>query len=529
MQHSYRATGFEMRVLLRSPGLDAVVLQRGNSECSPFVSGTGAARIEVGLGGRRSTYQSPGRRVEGGGTGIADERCSDDLDLTRVFPERMKALMSEYSKLLLRDAARNKVLAGARMMADAVRGTLGSKSHCVPIERKWGSPLVCDDGVTIAKQVKLRDPEENMGAAMLRQAAARTGDAVRGGTTTATLLAYAIFAEGVRNVVAGASAIDLERGLERGLRVAVDGLRSISRPVSGARDKLHVVKISAHDDAQIGQLVADALERAGGEGIVSVEEAKGTKTSLDVVEGMQIDRGFLSPDFVTDSDRMRVTLEDPLVLLYDKRISSMKDLIEFLEHVVREGRARVVVAEDVDGEALATLVVNRLRGTLKCLAVKAPGFGDRRTAMLQDLAILTGGQVISEEMGLKLENVRVTDLGSAKKVIATKDDTTFIEGASDKTQIEARCRELRQQITETTSDYDREKLEERLAKLAGGVAVIRVGAPSESELKNRKDAFDDAIASTKAAIAEGIVPGGGLTLLRLIESLEREQNVLQGD
>jgi len=437
--------------------------------------------------------------------------------------------MSEYSQLLFRDEARNKILAGARAMADAVRGTLGPKSHCVLIEQKWGSPLVCDDGVTIAKKVKLRDAEENLGAAMLRQAAARTGDAVGDGTTTATLLAYAIFAEGVRNVVAGASAIDLKRGLERGQKIAIETLRSISRPVSGSRDQLHVATISAHNNSEIGGLVAKALEQVGGEGIVSVEEAKGTETSMEVVEGMQIDRGFLSPYFVTEPEKMRAVLDDALVLLYDKKISSMKDLLELLEQVVREGRALAIVAEDVDGEALATLVVNKLRGSLKCVAVKAPGFGDRRKAMLQDLAILTGGQVISEEMGLKLENIRIGDLGSAKKVVAGKDETTFIEGAGDRARIEARCRELRQQIEETTSDYDREKLEERLAKLAGGVAVIRVGAPSESELKNRKDAFDDAIASTKAAIAEGIVPGGGLTLLRMIEPLAQEEQKLEGD
>ena len=434
-----------------------------------------------------------------------------------------------HTQLLFRDKARAKILAGATALADAVRVTLGPKSRCVLVERKWGSPLVCDDGVTIAKEVNLKDPEENLGARMLREAAVRTGDAVGDGTTTATILAHAIFTEGLRNVVAGASAIDVKRGLARGVRSAVEALRAISRPVSGSKEKAQVAAISAHGDVGIGQLVADALEKVGGEGIVTVEEAKGTETTLRVVEGMQIDRGFLSPYFVTESEKMEAILEDSLVLLHDKRISSMKDLLPLLEQAVREGRALLVVAEDVEGEALATLVVNKIRGSLRCAAVKAPGFGDRRKEMLQDMAILTGGQVIAEELGLKLENATMRDLGSAKKVVVTKEDTTIIEGAGAKESIEARCKEIRQQIEDTTSDYDREKLEERLAKLAGGVAVIRVGAPSEAEMKNRKDAFDDAIASTKAAIAEGIVPGGGLALLRLIDTLEREEEKCQGD
>ncbi|HTY19750.1 MAG TPA: chaperonin GroEL [Myxococcota bacterium] len=434
-----------------------------------------------------------------------------------------------HTQLLFRDKARAKILAGATALADAVRVTLGPKSRCVLVERKWGSPLVCDDGVTIAKEVNLKDPEENLGARMLREAAVRTGDAVGDGTTTATILAHAIFAEGLRNVVAGASAIDLKRGLERGVRCAVEGLRAVSRPVSGSKEKAQVAAISAHNDVEIGRLVAEALEKVGGEGIVTVEEAKGTETTLRVVEGMQIDRGFLSPYFVTHPEKMEAVLEDPLVLLHDKRISSMKDLLPLLEQAVREGRALLIVAEDVEGEALATLVVNKIRGSLRCAAVKAPGFGDRRKEMLQDMAILTGGQVLAEELGLKLENATLRDLGSAKKVVVTKDDTTIIEGAGARDRIEARCREIRRQIEDTTSDYDREKLEERLAKLAGGVAVIRVGAPSEAEMKNRKDAFDDAISSTKAAIGEGILPGGGLALLRLIEALEREAGKCQGD
>jgi len=434
-----------------------------------------------------------------------------------------------HTQLLFRDKARAKILAGASVLADAVRVTLGPKSRCVLIERKWGSPLVCDDGVTIAKEVNLEDPEENLGARMLREAAVRTGDAVGDGTTTATLLAHAIFTEGLRNVVAGASAIDVKRGLDRGARVAVAALREISKPVSSSKEKAQVATISAHNDAEIGELVSSALEKVGGEGIVTVEEAKGTETTLRVVEGMQIDRGYLSPYFVTDPQKMEAVLDDPLVLLHDKRISSMKDLLPLLEQVVREGRALLVVAEDVEGEALATLAVNKIRGSLRCAAVKAPGFGDRRKEMLHDLAILTGGQVLAEELGLKLESATIRDLGSAKKVVVAKDDTTIIEGAGAKPSIEARCNEIRRQIEDTTSDYDREKLEERLAKLAGGVAVIRVGAPSEAEMKNRKDAFDDAISSTKAAIAEGIVPGGGLALLRVIDAVGREEEKCEGD
>jgi chaperonin GroEL len=329
--------------------------------------------------------------------------------------------------------------------------------------------------------------------------------------------------------VAGASAIDLKRGAERGLRVAVEALRGISRPVTSSKEKEQVATISAHGDAAIGRSVAEALEKVGGEGIVTVEEAKGTETTLDIVEGMQFDRGYLSPYFVTDPQKMEAVLEDALILLFEKRISIMKDLLPLLEQVVREARSLLIVAEDVEGEALATLVVNKLRGSLRCAAVKAPGFGDRRKAMLQDIAILTGGQLLAEELGLKLENATLHDLGSAKKVIVGKDDTTIIEGAGTKAAIEARCAELRRQIEDTKSDYDREKLEERLAKLAGGVALIRVGAPSEAEMKNKKDAFDDAIASTKAAIAEGIVPGGGLALLRLIDAVLQEEKKCEGD
>jgi chaperonin GroEL len=434
-----------------------------------------------------------------------------------------------HTQLLFRDRARAKILAGATALADAVRVTLGPKSRCVLIERKWGSPLVCDDGVTIAKEINLQDPEENLGARMLREAAVRTGEAVGDGTTTATVLAHSVFAEGLRNVVAGASATDLKRGLDRGVRAAVAALRGISKPVSSSKEKAQVAAISAHNDKAIGELVAQALEKVGSEGIVTVEEAKGTETTLEIVEGMQFDRGYLSPYFVTDAEKMEAVLQDALILLHDQRITHMKDLLPLLEQVVREGRELLVVAEDVEGEALATLVVNKLRGSLRCAAVKAPGFGDRRKAMLEDVAILTGGHVIAEELGLKLENVTPRDLGSAKKVVISKDATTIIEGAGDKASIEARCSELRRQIEDTDSDYDREKLEERLAKLAGGVAVVRVGAPSEAEMKNRKEAFDDAISSTKAAIEEGIVPGGGLALLRALDAVEAEEAKCEGD
>jgi chaperonin GroEL len=432
-------------------------------------------------------------------------------------------------QILFRSAAREKILRGATALADAVRVTLGPKSKCVLIERKWGSPIVCNDGVTIAKEFELKDPDENLAARMLREAAERTGQAVGDGTSTSTILASAIFADGLRNVAAGASAIDLKRGLDRGLRLAVETLRSLSRPVASRREKAQVATISAHNDASIGELVADAMEKVGAEGVVSLEEAKATETSLEVVEGMQFDRGYLSPYFVTDAERMECVLEEPLILLHDKRISLMKDLIPLLEHVAKLGRSLLIVAEDVDGEALATLVVNKLRGALASGAVKAPGFGDRRKAMLEDMAVLTGGRVIAEELGVKLEHVTPADLGRARRVVAGRETTTIIGGAGERTAIEGRIEQLRREIKKTTSDYDREKLEERLAKLTGGVAVIRVGAPSEPEMKSRKEAFEDAVSATKAAIAEGVVPGAGLALLRAIDALEREEAQVEGD
>lgn len=434
-----------------------------------------------------------------------------------------------HKQVLFHAAAREKVLRGATALADAVRVTLGPKSKSVLIGRKWGSPIVCNDGVTIAKEFDLKDPEENLGAQMVRQAAERTGSAVGDGTTSSTILAHAIFSEGIRNVAAGASAVDLKRGLDRGLRLAVETIRGLSRPVGSRKEKVQIATISAHNDASIGELIGDAVDRVGSEGVITVEEAKGTETAVEVVQGMQFDRGYLSPYFVTDPDRMECVLNDPMILIYDKRISGMKDLLPLLEQVVKEGRALLIIAEEVEGEALATLVVNKLRATFACVTVKAPGFGDRRKAILEDIAILTGGQLIAEETGLKLEHVQLSQLGRATRVVVTQDSTTIVGGGGDKRAIAGRIEQLRKQIHDTKSDYDREKLEERLAKLSGGVAVVRVGAPSEAELKSRKEAFEDAIAATKAAVAEGIVPGAGLTLLRAADVLAAEETKCDGD
>ncbi|HVW01681.1 MAG TPA: chaperonin GroEL [Planctomycetaceae bacterium] len=434
-----------------------------------------------------------------------------------------------HKQVLFNAAAREKILHGATLLADAVRVTLGPKSKCVLIEKKWGQPIVCNDGVTIAKEMELKDPEENLGARMLREAAEKTGEAVGDGTSTATILAHAIYVEGLRNIAAGASGIDLKRGLERGLKAAVAAIRGLSRPVESRREKAQIATISAHNDAALGELVADAMEKVGREGVVSVEEAKGTETALEVVEGMQFDRGFLSPYFITDTEKMEAVLEEPLILLYEKKISNLKDLIPLLEQFAKTHRPMLVIAEDVEGEALATLVVNKLRGVLACAAVKAPGYGDRRKAIMQDIAILTGGQFIADELGLKLEAIQLKDLGRAQRVVIDKENTTIIGGGGDKQAIDGRCQELRRQHEKSTSDYDREKLQERLAKLAGGVAVVRVGAPTESEMKSRKEALDDAISATKAAMAEGIVPGAGLTLLRAIEAVEQEEANCEGD
>jgi chaperonin GroEL len=425
--------------------------------------------------------------------------------------------------------ARQSILLGAGILADAVRVTLGPKSKCVLIEKKFGRPIVCDDGVTIAKEVELKNPEENLGAQMIREAAERTGEAVGDGTTTATLLAHAVLSEGVRNVAAGASAVDLKRGLTRGLRVAVDSIRALSRPVSSKREKAQVAAISAHNNSMVGDMVAEAVEKVGAEGAITVEESKTTETVLEIVEGMQFDRGFISPYFITDPEGMEAALDEPLILIHEKKISNVKDLLPLLEQVVRAGKPLLIISEDVEGEALATLVLNKIRGTFSCAAVKAPGFGDRRKAMLQDLAILTGGQLIAEELGIRLENVGLDHLGKAKRVVIDKDNTTVVGGAGEKSAIEGRCRELRKQIEESTSDYDKEKLRERLAKLTGGVAVIRVGAPSESEAKKLKEAFEDAISATKAAVAEGVLPGAGLALLRAIDAIDAEEAKCEED
>jgi chaperonin GroEL len=431
--------------------------------------------------------------------------------------------------VLFHSNARERVLRGATQLADAVRLTLGPKSKSVLIQKQWGAPVVCNDGVTIAKEMQLDDAVENLGAQMLRQAAEKTGDAVGDGTSTATVLAHAIFADGVRNVAAGASAIDLKRGLDRGLAAAVDALKKSARKVSSRKEKAQVGTISAHNDAQVGEMVAEALEKVGDEGVITVEESKTTETTLEVVEGMQFDRGYISPYFVTDQPSMEAVLENAFVLVTDRRINSIKDLLPLLEQVAKEARPMLFVAEDVEGEALATLVVNQLRAVLKSAAVKAPGFGDRRKAMLQDIATLTGAQVISEELGLKLEDVTLAQLGRAKRIVIDKENTTLIGGAGTKADIDARIRMIRAELDKATSDYDKEKLEERIAKLAGGVAVVRVGAPSESEMKSRKDALDDAISATKAAIAEGIVPGGGLALLRCTRALDAVEAQTTGD
>ncbi|WIX03436.1 chaperonin GroEL [Pseudomonas sp. AR5] len=434
-----------------------------------------------------------------------------------------------HTRILFRSAAREKVLRGTTQLADAVRVTLGPKSKSVLIKRQWGPPMVCNDGVTIAKQVELEDPEESLGAQMLRQAAERTGEAVGDGTSTATVLAQAIFADGVRNVVAGACAIDIKRGLDQALKVAIASLASQSRPVRTRKEKAQVATLSAHNDEAMGELVADAMEKVGGEGVITVEESKTLETVVEVVEGMRFERGYVSPYFVTDTEKMQAVLEDAYLLLSDQKIGLLKDLIPLLEQIAKSGRPLLFIAEDIDGEALATLIVNQIRGVLRAVAVKAPGFGERRKELLQDIAVLTGAQVISPELGLSLEQVELAQLGRARRVVVDRDSTTLIGGAGTREALEARLQQIRVQLDKTGSDYDRGKLQERLAKLAGGVAVIRVGAPTEAEMKTRKDALDDAIAATKAAIAEGIVPGGGLALLRAVQALAEEEPRHQGD
>jgi chaperonin GroEL len=418
------------------------------------------------------------------------------------------------------EQSRQAILRGVNQLADAVKITLGPKGRNVVLDKKFGSPTITKDGVTVAKEIELKDGTENMGAQMVREVASKTSDVAGDGTTTATVLAQAIFREGVKNVAAGANPMALKRGIEKAVEAAVEELKKLSKPVKGEMIS-QVGAVSANNDKTIGGIIAEAMKKVGKDGVITVEEAKSIETSLEVVEGMQFDRGYLSPYFVTDPERMEVELNDALILLNEKKVSSMKDLLPLLEQVAKSGRPFLIISEDVEGEALATLVVNKLRGTLQVAAVKAPGFGDRRKAMLEDIGILTGGKVISEDLGIKLESVRLEDLGRAKKITIDKDNTTIIEGAGKHSDIEGRVKQLRVQIDETTSDYDREKLQERLAKLVGGVAVIKVGAATETELKEKKARVEDAMHATRAAVEEGIVPGGGVALLRAIPALDK--------
>jgi len=429
-------------------------------------------------------------------------------------------------QIIYGEQSRQAILRGVNQLADAVKVTLGPKGRNVILDKKFGSPTITKDGVTVAKEIELRDPLENMGAQMVREVASKTSDTAGDGTTTATVLAQAIYREGARNVVAGANPMELKRGIEKTVEAVVEQIKKMSRPVSGNM-VAQVGTISANSDATIGKIIAEAMDKVGKDGVITVEEAKTLETSLDVVEGMQFDRGYLSPYFVTDAERMEVVLENPVILIHEKKISSMKDLLPVLEQVARLGRPLLIVAEDIEGEALATLVVNKLRGTLQAAAVKAPGFGDRRKAMLEDIAVLTGGRAITEDLGIKLENLKLEDLGKAKKVTIDKDNTTIVEGAGTKSAIEGRVKQMRAQIEDTTSDYDREKLQERLAKLVGGVAVIKVGAATETEMKEKKARVEDAMHATKAAVEEGIVPGGGVALLRAAKGLDKLK--LEGD
>jgi chaperonin GroEL len=422
--------------------------------------------------------------------------------------------------IVYREDARAAVLRGVNALADAVKVTLGPRGRNVVLDKKFGSPVITKDGVTVAKEVDLRDPMENLGARMVREVASKTSDVAGDGTTTATVLAQSLLREGMKNVTAGANPMSLKLGIEKAVGVVVDELKKVSKPVKG-KAIAQVGTISANSDETIGSIIAEAMEKVGKDGVITVEESKSMETSLEVVEGMRFDRGYASPYFVTDPERMEAVLEDPYLLIYEKKISSMKDLLPILEKIAQQGKPLLIVAEEVEGEALATLVVNKLRGTLKAAAVKAPGYGDRRKAMLEDIAVLTGGKAITEDLGIKLENLKVEDLGRAKKVTIDKDNTTIIEGAGTAKAIEGRVKQIRTQIDETTSDYDREKLQERLAKLVGGVAVIKVGAATETEMKEKKARVEDAMHATKAAVEEGIVPGGGVALLRTIPTLDK--------
>ncbi|HEY4486075.1 MAG TPA: chaperonin GroEL [Nitrospiria bacterium] len=430
-------------------------------------------------------------------------------------------------QLLFSESARSAVLRGVTQLTEAVKATLGPKGRNAMIDKKFGAPTITKDGVTVAKEIELKDPYENMGAQLVKEVASKTSDAAGDGTTTATVLAWSIYKEGVKSVSAGANAMDIKRGIDKAVEVVVEELKKQSKPCQSKKEIAQIGTISANNDKTIGELIAEAMEKVGKDGVITVEEAKSMTTTLDVVEGMQFDRGYLSPYFITDPERMECTLEDPFILIHEKKISAMKDLLPILEQIARMGKPFLIVAEEVEGEALATLVVNKLRGTLHCAAVKAPGFGDRRKSMLEDIAVLTGGQVISEELGLKLENVKITDLGRAKRINIDKDNTTIIEGAGDSAKIQGRVKQIKAQVEETTSDYDREKLQERLAKIVGGVAVINVGAATETEMKEKKARVEDALHATKAAVEEGIVPGGGVALLRCIPAMEKLK--LEGD
>ena len=424
-------------------------------------------------------------------------------------------------QLMFNEEARRTILRGVDKLANAVKATLGPKGRNVILDKKFGAPSITKDGVTVAKEIELEDPFENMGAQMVKEVASKTSDVAGDGTTTATVLAQAIIREGMKNVTAGSNPMALKRGIDKAVEAVVEEIRRISKPTRGKKEISQVASISANNDKMIGDLIADAMEKVGKDGVITVEEAKGVETTLEVVEGMQFDRGYISPYFVTDPERMETVIEDPLILINEKKISGMKDLLPILEQIAKMGKPLLIIAEEVEGEALATLVVNKLRGTFSACAVKAPGFGDRRKEMLKDIAVLTGGEVISEELGIKLENIRLEDLGKCKKVVVDKENTTIIEGAGKGKEIEGRIKQLRTQIEETTSDYDREKLQERLAKLSGGVAIIKVGAPTEIAMKEKKARVEDALNATRAAVEEGIVPGGGVVLLRAMPALDK--------
>jgi chaperonin GroEL len=430
-------------------------------------------------------------------------------------------------QLMFDEAARTSILKGVSLLTDAVKATLGPKGRNAILDKKFGAPTITKDGVTVAKEIELKDPWENMGAQLVREVAAKTSDVAGDGTTTATVLAHAIYREGIRNVAAGSNPMDLKRGIEKAVEVIFEEIKKLSKPVQDKKEIAQVGTISANSDPSIGELIAEAMDKVGKDGVITVEEAKSMATTLDVVEGMQFDRGYISPYFITDPERMECVLDDVYILIHEKKISSMKDLIPLLEQIAKMGRPLLIIAEEVEGEALATLVVNKLRGTLQVSAVKAPGFGERRKAMLEDIAVLTGGTMISEDLGIKLENIKISDLGKAKKITIDKENTTIVEGAGDSSKIQGRVKQIKTQIEETTSDYDREKLQERLAKLVGGVAVINVGAATETEMKEKKARVEDALNATRAAVEEGIIPGGGVAFLRCLPGLKNLK--LEGD